>query len=298
MDYRRILREERELSRRKNNASRCDDSEEVQSIRIKSTNPDIELKHSPGSTGSNSRTLNFRFNPFNLESCRIGTAKSLFYVPNAIENVTELHLLESVAISGLQHKNSWIQLKNRRLQSWGKSITGEVRDDEALPKWLKEIASALVDTNIFNDADLPDHVLINEYGPADGILHHTDGPLYRDVVAILSLGSPCLMTFKNKLESHDIGCGDAGDVFSVVLQPRSLLVFTDSIYTHFMHGIDSGMSHIVGASAPCLNMVQAVVSEDDEVDSLHFPLLSFFSNLHNFLLSFILLRLLGGKELL
>ena len=264
MDFRKLLREERENASRKNQASGNESTEKILSVRTKSE----KLMNSPAADEDLNSRLEFKFNSFILQNCQIGTVENIYYVPNAIESITELHLMESVSFSGSRRKNAWIQLKNRRLQSWGKSITGEVRDDENLPGWLQDVSSALVDTAIFKDTDLPDHVLINEYSAGDGILHHTDGPLYRDVVAILSLGSPCLMTFKKKLESHDIGNGDMGDVFSVVLQPRSLLVFTDSVYSNFMHGIGCGTSDIVGASAPCLNMAQAAVSEGEEVDSL------------------------------
>jgi alkylated DNA repair protein alkB homolog 6 len=268
MDYRKLLSEEREKARQKSQAGGCDSAEKILSTITKSEKLTVKQKDSSANEENLNRKDKFKFNTFILDSCQIGTAENIYYVPNAIESVTELYLTESVAFSGSSRKNAWIQLKNRRLQSWGKNITGEVQDDDILPGWLQDIASALVDTAIFKDTDLPDHVLINEYSAGDGILHHTDGPLYRDVVAILSLGSPCLMTFKKKLESHDIGSGDMGDVFSVVLQPRSLLVFTDSVYSHFMHGIDCRTRDIVGASAPCWNMAQAAVSEGEEVDSL------------------------------
>lgn len=268
MDFRKMLREEREEATKRKEVSGFDCTEISLSIMTKSEKLTVKQNYSPAAEEDLSGQPKFKFCPFVLGCCRIGTAKNIYYVPNAIGNGTELHLMESVAFAGSRHINAWIQLKNRRLQSWGKSVTGVVEGDEKLPGWLQDIASALVDTDIFKDTDLPDHVLINEYCAGDGILHHTDGPLYRDTVAILSLGSPCLMTFKKKLESHDIGSGDMSDVFSVLLQPRSLLVFADSVYSHFMHGIDCGMSDIIGKSAPCLNMVQAAVSEGEEVESL------------------------------
>lgn len=117
---------------------------------------------------------------------------------------------------------------------------------------------------------LVDHVLINQYEATEGILHHTDGPVYLDTVAILSLSSSCLMTFRNKFNSEDIGKDDSvsEDVFSVLLQPRSLLVFSGIIYTQFMHGIadgTDGICQIVGSTAPCINMTLANVIEGQKV---------------------------------
>jgi alkylated DNA repair protein alkB homolog 6 len=297
MDFRKLLREEREKARQTNQSSGCDGAEKILSIRTKSEELTLKQKDSSAKEEGSNNKVKFNFNSFILDSCKIGTAESIYYVPNAIESVTELHLIESVAFSGSRRKNAWIQLKNRRLQSWGKNVTGEVQDDDTLPGWLQDIATALVDTSIFKDTDLPDHVLINEYCAGDGILHHTDGPSYRDVVAILSLGSPCLMTFKKKLESRSIGNGDMGDVFSVLLQPRSLLVFTDTVYSHFMHGIDCGMSDIVGASAPCWNMAQAAVSEGEEVDSLtvHHALISTTHKISASLLPYLIRTDLQGE---
>lgn len=41
----------------------------------------------------------------------------------------------------------------------------------------------------------PNHVLINEYHPDQGIMPHCDGPLYDPLVAILSLGSSVVFDF-------------------------------------------------------------------------------------------------------
>ena len=114
--------------------------------------------------------------------------------------------------------------------------------------------------------DLPNHVLINEYEIGDGILHHTDGPMYHDIVAIFSLSSSCLMTFKRKLETHEIDSSNDGDIFSVLLRPRSLLVFNNAVYTHYMHGIANATSDIVGSTAPCLNTDMTSVKDGDEVN--------------------------------
>lgn len=115
---------------------------------------------------------------------------------------------------------------------------------------------------------LIDHVLINQYEATEGILHHTDGPIYLDTVAILSLSSSCLMTFRHKFRSEDIGKDEnlGQDVFSVLLQPRSLLVFSGPVYSQFMHGIADGMPcQIVGDTAPCINMDLANVTKGQKV---------------------------------
>mmetsp|Transcript_1985 Transcript_1985/g.2102 ORF Transcript_1985/g.2102 Transcript_1985/m.2102 type:complete len:164 (-) Transcript_1985:76-567(-) len=143
-------------------------------------------------------------------------------------------------------------------------------NNDQIPPWLEIIADNLIESCIFDDHNRPDHVLINQYEATEGILHHTDGPVYLDTVAILSLSSSCLMTFRNKFNSEDIGKDDSvsEDVFSVLLQPRSLLVFSGIIYTQFMHGIadgTDGICQIVGSTAPCINMTLANVIEGQKI---------------------------------
>ncbi|KAI8526450.1 hypothetical protein RHMOL_Rhmol13G0308400 [Rhododendron molle] len=89
---------------------------------------------------------------------------------------------------------------------------------------------------------------------------HQDGPAYLPVVAILSLGSPVVMDFTPhsslkmctntviKDVEDKFPDGGAGDLetekglnghhaFSVLLMPRSLLIFKDEAYSDYLHGI-------------------------------------------------------------
>ena len=273
MDYIKILREEREKARQQ---------KEVRgSISIDNSGPqdkDLSVIHHqkecnrfiPFDKPDISSQQSFEIATFSLKNYRIGAVQNLFYIPDVISKANEFQLLESISIGGLSSKNAWVQLKNRRLQSWGKSIPGSATVDEKLPLWLSNISHALVKSGVFEMDDLPNHVLINEYDIGDGILHHTDGPMYRDIVAIFSLSSSCLMTFKRKLETHEIDSSNDGDIFSVLLRPRSLLVFNNSVYTHYMHGIANATSDVIGSTAPCLNTDITSVADGDEVNhSIH-----------------------------
>lgn len=72
---------------------------------------------------------------------------------------------------------------------------------------------------------------------------HQDGPSYFPVVAILSLGSPVVMDFtphaRLKLDSQEVIDKDSDgekwlddhQPFSVILMPRSLLIFKDKAYS-------------------------------------------------------------------
>ncbi|KAG8633614.1 hypothetical protein MANES_18G121700v8 [Manihot esculenta] len=111
------------------------------------------------------------------------------------------------------------------------------------------------------------HVLINEYLPDQGIMPHQDGPAYFPVVAILSLGSPVVMDFiphsrlrtcTDTWDNNDVKSEGSGEEpseietdkrmdnhhpFSVLLMPRSLLIFKDNAYSDYLHGIKDSEVH-------------------------------------------------------
>lgn len=97
---------------------------------------------------------------------------------------------------------------------------------------------------------VPNHVLVNEYRPGEGILPHSDGPAYRPAVAILSLGSSAIMRFVPRVAPGLVGteehrARERAESFCLVLRPRSLLVFSGHVYSGMLHGIRAVASEIV-----------------------------------------------------
>jgi len=112
--------------------------------------------------------------------------------------------------------------------------------------------------------------LVNEYQSGQGIMAHQDGPLYHPCVAIVSLGSTCVMNFyphprlqesskedvesqsKQKQPAEEINYNESVDqsddqrevstkklAMSVFLRPRSLILFKDSLYLDYLHEIQN-----------------------------------------------------------
>ena len=74
------------------------------------------------------------------------------------------------------------------------------------------------------------------------------------------------MSFRKNLYSHEIGEKFGGDEFSVVLQPRSLLFFSDHIYTKYKHGIEAGTElQCIGDYGRCLNTHLINMTEKEKV---------------------------------
>ncbi len=203
--------------------------------------------------------------------------------------------------------SDWTHVKGRKLQQWGKLLRGSddmqsnviptVEPENVLPPWLHSISQELVRLGIFPVEQTPNHVLVNEYRSNGGILHHTDGPFYHPNVAILSIGGPMLLTFRRRLKSDQIVPTNmnnatisssstavdplySGDLFSVLLQSNSLLVFREELYSDYMHGIKTDVFYDVidavteggdtpnyaAATCVCLNKLAAGVMAGDRIE--------------------------------
>jgi alkylated DNA repair protein alkB family protein 6 len=91
----------------------------------------------------------------------------------------------------------WTQLSHRRLQAIPSTLTKtNTLLASPLPGYLTTpIVDRFKDLGIFAHTphQQPNHVLVNEYKPGQGIMPHEDGDAYAPVVATVSLGAPlCL----------------------------------------------------------------------------------------------------------
>jgi alkylated DNA repair protein alkB family protein 6 len=143
-------------------------------------------------------------------------------------------------------KPRWKQLSKRRLQTWPSDLARNTLLDSPLPKWLIEpIITRLLSyplslsqptTHIFSDSPhtAPNHVLINEYHPGQGIMPHKDGGAYHPVVCTVSLGaSLCLDIY----DTNEDGTRELEPRWKILQEPRSLLITAEELYTEFLHGI-------------------------------------------------------------
>ena len=90
----------------------------------------------------------------------MGLIDSIYYIPNWITSSEETSILERVYDVPENSNYPWIALKYRRLRMWG----GNVNEDFCpipLPKWLLQISKSLVSSGIFQEAETPNHVLVN-----------------------------------------------------------------------------------------------------------------------------------------
>ncbi|KAL6203868.1 hypothetical protein ACLB2K_027567 [Fragaria x ananassa] len=191
-----------------------------------------------------------------LNNFKVGSLPTVIYIPDFITKNEETLLLKNIYDAPV---SKWKSLKNRRLQNWGGVVHEKGLISQDLPSWLTKITCRIFEESGLFPSPI-NHVLINEYLPNQGIMAHQDGPAYYPVVAILSLGSPVVMNFThhsrltlgagtcshNSMYSNSDGRLSQTDAdkslhehqpFSVLLMPRSLLIFKDKAYSDYLHAI-------------------------------------------------------------
>ncbi|KAE8349372.1 hypothetical protein BDV28DRAFT_62747 [Aspergillus coremiiformis] len=172
----------------------------------------------------------------------LGTAriKSLpndaFYIADFITEEEENLLLQKIITAPLPR---WTHLSHRRLQTWPSALTkSNALISSPLPSWLiSPVVCRLESLGIFADSPhaAPNHVLVNEYLPGQGIMPHEDGAAYHPLVATVSLGAPIVLDLYPKAQFRN----DEGrrPQHRILQERRSLLVTTQKIYTDYLHGI-------------------------------------------------------------
>ena len=109
---------------------------------------------------------------------------------------------------------------------------------EVIPDWLAKYCKKISDLGVFGEENGANHVLINEYLPNQGIMPHVDGPMYYPTVSTISIGSHTLLDFYRPLNTNDEESKeDDRYAFSLLIEPKSLLILQDDMYKIYLHGI-------------------------------------------------------------
>lgn len=118
---------------------------------------------------------------------------------------------------------------------------------ETIPPWLQNVIDSVNSLNVF---DKPaNHVLLNEYKPGQGIMPHLDGDLFYPTITTVSLQSHTVLNFYDPLTNEgDDSSFEKRKRFSVLVEPRSLLVLRDEMYHKYLHGIDEVDADLIDES--------------------------------------------------
>ncbi|XP_068238540.1 alpha-ketoglutarate-dependent dioxygenase alkB homolog 6 [Palaemon carinicauda] len=185
-----------------------------------------------------------------------------YYIPNFITEEEEKQLLGNIYSSP---KPKWKELSHRRLQNWGGLPHPKGMVTEDIPLWLQEQMDKISSLNVFGKYK-PNHVLVNEYLPGQGIMPHEDGPLFYPTITTVNIGSHTLLEFYSPVKSDDEK-GDSSQslseryIGSLLLEPRSLLILQEDMYTSYLHGISQVTEDVLTESI--LNIDQCTSNTGD-----------------------------------
>ncbi|KAI0673182.1 hypothetical protein C8Q78DRAFT_970439 [Trametes maxima] len=204
----------------------------------------------------------------NLDDYLVPGTSNTYYIPEFVTEEEEEYLIRKIHEAP---QPWWKRLANRRLQIWGGDLTAKKalipQDMPSFVSQYPDIIGRIQETGVFRGSahGKPNHIIMNEYAPGQGIMPHEDGPAYYPVVATLSLGSHTMFHYyKYKFDADTnesapaqtersagtttaagpmnvSGSGrpmDPNPVLSLLLESRSLVITTSSLYTSHLHGID------------------------------------------------------------
>ncbi|KDR15661.1 alpha-ketoglutarate-dependent dioxygenase alkB homolog 6 [Zootermopsis nevadensis] len=187
-----------------------------------------------------------------LEDYLVKAPPTVYYIPDFITLDEEKRIIEHVNSAP---KPKWTQLSHRRLQNWGGIPHPKGMIAEKLPEWLLVFTDKIGKLGLFGGKQ-PNHVLVNEYLPGQGIMPHLDGPLFYPTVTTISCGSHAVLNFYVPCQSDRVDMQSADDlrVASLLLERRSLVVLEDDMYVGYLHGIAEVENDIVNGSEANLEL--------------------------------------------
>lgn len=179
--------------------------------------------------------------------CLTNTPKTVAYIPNFITSAEEENILNNVYTAP---KPKWTQLTRRRLLNYGGIPHKNGMIAESLPEWLQKYVEKINYLGIFH-TNKANHVLINEYLSGQGIMAHTDGPLFYPTISTISCGSHTVLEFLKQSENESnkeykcilsdyaeaVNEKSKKPIFKLLLEPRSLLILKNEMYTDYLHKI-------------------------------------------------------------
>ncbi|CAG4993321.1 unnamed protein product [Colias eurytheme] len=181
-----------------------------------------------------------------------------YYISEFISEEEEKNIINNIYATP---KPKWTQLSNRRLQNWGGIPHNKGMIAETIPPWLDQYLERIHSLNLMG-GNKPNHVLVNEYTPGQGILPHLDGSLFYPTITTISIASHIVLNFYEPLTDNK----SMQPVFSFLLEPRSLLVLQDELFKHYLHGIDEVKQDTIDDSILNLNMCSNRYSKGSVVD--------------------------------
>lgn len=180
-----------------------------------------------------------------------GAPPTIYYIPNFITADENTHIIKNVYSVP---KPKWTNLSNRRLQDYGGVPHEKGMIPEKIPNWLEIYLNKIKELQVFDKCE-PNQVLVNEYLPGQGIMPHTDGPLFYPTICTISCGSHTILEFVENDSRRKKVC-------DILLEECSLVIIKDDLYSKYLHSIcDRKLDTI----KDCVNLELCNKSTSDEI---------------------------------
>lgn len=289
IDFRELRRQERQRVRNRNGNAKSNDCVCVGNVGIGISAITTPINPSPTqhdnykATDPNEHGINLQQNQTIGHAYRIisrPVIDSIFYVQNFLPSNNEREILtwltslpehspqlangavrQSEREESIQHNGKWTRLKHARRKV--------ALFDGTLCRFhpiLQSLSNTLVEVGAFPSTHPPNHVLVNEYQPGEGIMPHTDGPAYESRTATISLGGSDVIF---KLWPRNQHRSDALDDNTTTPHPEtnlipslevilhghgSLILFTNDAYLNHCHEISEGiLEEVTNSNGICGN---------------------------------------------
>lgn len=260
IDFRQLMKQEKRRAREKR---RQEKGKSEESDKVKSVTQDISSKNDitdmpsldnwPSNWLSNNTISKTQFSP----EYTFNKPETVTYMRTFLQQEQQARLmdwLQALPESSSQQTSSETT-SNNIYNKWNTMKYAKRRVcmfQAPLPLPLQQLSNLLVSLEIFPYSHPPNHVLINEYTASQGILPHTDGPLYYPKTATISIGEgEVLLNFQKRLSTDQVGLVENPVILQVLLESGSLVVFEKDAYTKHTHGIQDVL--VEYASLDCGN---------------------------------------------
>jgi len=158
--------------------------------------------------------------PIQVNPQDIPPIPGLNYIPKYVSDVEERALAAAI------DQETWDKNWERRRQPYGVTYGGKDEIFRPIPAWGSALAQRMQREGI-SDREF-DQMLVNEYLPGQGIAMHMDYRPFDRTVVSLSLLAPWVMDFRRPAD---------GRQEHLLLEPRSLLILSDTACYEWQHGI-------------------------------------------------------------
>lgn len=126
---------------------------------------------------------------------------------------------------------------------------------ETIPNWLHTYVDKINNLGALGD-NKANHVLVNEYLSGQGIMPHSDGPLFHPIISTISCGSHTILELQRSRVAEDEQ--EECQAIQILVERRSLLMIKDDAYHHYLHSIRERTEDLIAPTIANIEMCENV----------------------------------------